>query len=395
MALQDHDTNSGEGRFERDARKTLSSVRDAFARILDATNANPENPQGVARRIGLDKSLAWKVSKIVQNSDPETTLQHLPGSGGIQIFLRSAKKAGAPEEALDAARTAVAEYEAMVQLHAGDRATLEMMISNLSSETSPVRDEAHRKLLYQGTSYLSGVQADIVTATSLLAPGDEGVDHIGLAGIGGLRRLRTDTPGVVRLSGGSVRVIGRDTVEPQALTARDVRSAEVPLLADHCSSPLPRILRDGAHGSNFRVVAGDVGRTAAAKVTIGCVQRSLAKSGEDCELVHRVSIGVPACWLVLDLLVHVDVDVDASVSMLLADSLEDESPLELPMSQGFEELGDSSSSLGLSELPGYAEQVEDACRLTGWNLDDFSRRRLRVHYPAVGMAYSARLELRS
>src|SRR5205814_9513502 len=118
--------------FPVHARAVVRSVRGAFSELLTSVGADPHDPQSMSRQFGLNKNLAWKISKIVQADDPSVALQQMPGSAGTRIFLQSIERAGAAPELLRSARQAIEEHEDPIRVHSGDRATLELIGSGLS-----------------------------------------------------------------------------------------------------------------------------------------------------------------------------------------------------------------------------------------------------------------------
>jgi len=120
------------------ARAVVRSLRGAFAESLTSVGADPQDPQSLSRSLGLNRNLAWRISKIVQADDPSVALQQMPGAAGIKIFLRCIEHAGATERVLQTARDAIREYERLIRVHSGDRATLDIMGSELRPAGSSV-----------------------------------------------------------------------------------------------------------------------------------------------------------------------------------------------------------------------------------------------------------------
>ena len=50
--------------FENDVRTAAGSIRSSLARILAAVDADATQPRAMARLFGLDKTLAWKLSRV-------------------------------------------------------------------------------------------------------------------------------------------------------------------------------------------------------------------------------------------------------------------------------------------------------------------------------------------
>src|SRR5262245_33261519 len=107
--------------FEEHARGAARRLRSAIAEAFSSLDADPTRPQALARRFGIDKSLSWRLSRLMTENDPLVAIPHVPGTSGLGIVLRSLKSAGARADVLEGVRNAITEFDRMVELHAGDR----------------------------------------------------------------------------------------------------------------------------------------------------------------------------------------------------------------------------------------------------------------------------------
>ena len=78
------------------------------------------------------------------------------------------------------ARSAGREFERMVEIHTGDRGTLEMMLGDMTA-----REQSH-KLAYQGNSGTWGVRARAQLSLNMLAPNQDDPSQCDLVQIAGL-----------------------------------------------------------------------------------------------------------------------------------------------------------------------------------------------------------------
>src|SRR6185436_18897639 len=125
----------------------------------------------VAGFLRLDKNLAWKVARLAQSDDAVEAVRHLPGPAGVKRVLDAFAQAGAGPAEINAVRQAVARFDHMVGRHAGDRATLELLLASGGREQlDGQRLEASRKLAFQGNSATFGVQARVRFGLQILAP---------------------------------------------------------------------------------------------------------------------------------------------------------------------------------------------------------------------------------
>src|SRR4051812_36182446 len=115
------DTLIKSDQFVEHTRHALQGVRRGLIELYGAIGADPTAPQEVARRFGMNRNLTWKLSRVINASDPFATLNHLPGEQGLDLAVGAFEKAGAPADAIKNVREAVQHLRDVVGTHAGDR----------------------------------------------------------------------------------------------------------------------------------------------------------------------------------------------------------------------------------------------------------------------------------
>src|SRR5262245_5318081 len=180
--------------FPDDFKGAVTDLRQAFTALSASVSDLPARPLQVARFLGLDKNLAWKVARLCQSSDPAEAVRHLPGPAGVKRVLDAFAQGGAGPAEINAVRLAVARFDRMVGRHAGDRATLELLLASGAPERPDAqRMEASRKLAFQGNSATFGVQTRVRFGLQIVAPSaaePELVDVVAVGGLVDFRRLR-------------------------------------------------------------------------------------------------------------------------------------------------------------------------------------------------------------
>jgi len=189
--------------FEGDVRIAMQRVRASLNSAPTAVHADPMRPQGMARQLGLDKNLAWKAARIITDDDQLTAVSRLPGRVGERTLIDALVKAHAPPPIIGELRTAMVAFDRLVELHAGDRETLLIMLTDLSHEARKHRDEHNRRLSFQGNSATWGVQVRMQLAAQFFAParepGSTALDFATICGFVGFRRMTVDpTPEIPR-----------------------------------------------------------------------------------------------------------------------------------------------------------------------------------------------------
>lgn len=389
--------------FPAHARTVVRSIRVALSELLLAMGADPHDPQTVHQR-GVTRTLAWKICKIVQAEDPSLVFEHMPGASGIDLLLGAAQRAGAEPARVENVRRAVSEYERLIDLHCGDRATLEMMGAELSPGGRRQRDEYHRKLLFQGASYVWGVQARVLLKIGIVGPGHEDglLDFLSLNGVVDFRRLRPDVKWVMATR--RAKHDDHTSMKPFAYEAIDPAFSSfdrAPMVSEFCSQPLPEFRRiDDALTTSFELTEGRVGNTGAMTCVFGAIHRNIPyyrtptnEMGE-----HRAQCDVPAELLVLDLFLHESLAFAIPPQVgLLSDVRGGGDPhgsrYEIPLSEPLQDLGVGPVPPATPEVPQYRRMVQTSFERMGWKAEEFHGFRMKMLYPAYPTAVVLRYAL--
>lgn len=396
-------TSSPPEPFPVHARAVVRAVRGTFSDLLASVGADPQDPQSISRQLGLNKNLAWKVSKIVQADDPSIALEQMPGAAGIKIFLSGMERAGASPALIQSAKDAVREYEQLIRIHSGDRATLEMMGSELSPAGRRQRDEHHRKLLFQGASYVWGAQARVNVKVCVVGPGSAPglLDFANVNALVDFRRIRPDVNWVMA---------SRHMTNDDGTPMREVRTEPIdlrfggedqaPLMGDFCSKPLPELRRsvDGI-STIFELGPGPAGNIGALTCAIGTIQRNVpyVRTAANRWGEHSARCDIPAELLLLDVLIHDRFTFARPPEPVLYGELIASHPgrgrNRLPLSEPLQDLGKGALPLATPEVPRYNRMVESIFARMGWDPAAFHGYRMKVAYPACPTALVLRYAL--
>ena len=403
-------TNDSLLSFEEEASEVLGRFRSAFADIIAALPGGVTRPQELTRALGIDKKLGWKIANVANSPDPFEIPQHVPGRSGLRIFLNAAKKKNIPAEYLDAAQDAMREYERLVDVHAGDRATLEMMLSSHAKCGRDRVDLDYRRAAFRANSYIWGIQARTQFRTYFLVPGQDPAlfDLVSLRGFVGLRRIRA---GVAWSLHRAIIVdddgVQRRSIMPEPLVpAVEEEAYGVPLLPEFCTKPLPKMRRVTVRPGfiDHELIEGRVGNTASAT----CVMADAVRGGapryreehNNCvELVTRVN--TPCEHLIFDQIVHADLFGDIHPELAVYSELAGETPqkmlsggrMELPVSEQVMFLGRASAGLHATEIPRYTEMTRFVFERMGWDPREFNVYRVHMEYPPIPTAEVVSIEL--
>jgi len=402
MASDSNHSTNGD-RFDDDLDQSFQGVRGALTELLTAVGADIERPQEVARRFGLNKNLAWKLSKIVSTTDPHGVISNMPGPIGMNTIFAALRRAKAPKAEMDRARDALAAFDKVVEMHIGDRSTLELVLSSKAPHKVPT-EYLHktRKMAFQGNSSIWGIQARVRLASFFLAPNAEDPEMLDTASMGGLidvRRLRptSTVPILVRFAynddGTRMATTNVEPIDP----SRD--GDELMLMPEFCSQPLPEFVpvrRDGY--TRYQLAPGPIGNDglntwiSGEKITRFAPIYSDAANrfGE-----HSAMIQVPAEWVICDLQVHRDLAFALSPRAMLHSQLMAEPAPEtetgesyerLPMAERIESIGQRPPVAATPLVPNYSAMVERVYDRMGWRARDFHGFRVVMRYPPMPTA---------
>ena len=393
--------------FPIHARSVVRSLRRAFSELLASVGADPAVPQAVSRQFGLNKNLAWRISKIVGGDDPAVVLQQMPGNGGLKIFLDAMKRAGAGGERLASARQAIDEYERLIRIHSGDRATLEMMGADLSPHARQQLDEQHRRLLFQGGGYVWGVQARVMLKVAVIAPGQaEGtLDLAAISGLLDFRRLRQQASwAMASRYWNDDRGIRMAMPRPEALDPRFDAEGQAPLMGEFCSTTLPALRSFPiSGGTSFELPEGPIGNAAAVDCVLGTLQRGIPRyrTAQNEWGEHNAICDTPSELLIVDLFIHESMTFALAPEALLFSELR--SPVRhpgperdrnrLPLHETLQELGKDPLAPATPEAPRYADMFQALFARTGWDPGAFHAFRMKINYPACPTSLVLRYRL--
>lgn len=385
--------------FEDQVRAAATRFCSALAGVLTALGADPHKPQHISRQLKLDKSLAWKVSRIVLDPDPVAAIARFPGKSGLKILVDSLEHANAPALILTEFKESIAAFEHVEKIHAGSRETLQIMLADAPVRGTRDREEAHRKQAFQGNSAVFGVQARVQLSIHFVAPNVADPSRLDLSVVCGLidfRRLRQDVPWTVasaRLKnddGSALSVVDLDPMDP------NIGPGEVPAMREFCSPALPplRAVRQPNGRTRFEIGEGPVGNTAAATYIAGWITRAAVSPFAGPNNQHgesQVVVATPCETLIHDFYVHKSMSFAMDPVVRVYNMLPGQPvyPSEghhrgiLPLENDMIRMGFGAAEAQTPEMPNYMQLVETSVSRIGCPLKDFCAFRYRLRYPPI------------
>lgn len=386
-----------EHRFTSEGTAAVHSLRRALADLLQSVGADPSEPQELARRFKLDKTLTWRISRVIREEDAWEAVTHIPGRPSIRALIQQLEAGGASRESISAVQDAMAGFERFVEVHSGDRDTLEIMVGVGNRASAAKRLELFRKQGFQANSAAWGVQAATQFGLHMMWPaGEPGlIQTASIIGFVQLRRLRADVPWAI----GSAEAWGDDRSEvdagPVPLFPEDSVDG-VPLVRPFCSEELPGLRTKTTPGGSkrFEITDGRLGHTGAATIVLAWRwSRPLSiysTSPNDCG-EHGTHVYTPSETMIHDLLPHRSLTfahrpTAATYSMLPGGPrFPEEGPDvgRMPIPDDVVSLGAQPPNMSAIEVPRYPDLINHVMTRLGLSANDFHGFRHRVRYPTI------------
>ncbi|RMH10381.1 MAG: hypothetical protein D6695_11570 [Planctomycetota bacterium] len=367
-------------------------LRSSLTAMVLAARGKVTFPQDLARHLKINKNLAWRVSKIIEAPTPEAGIPHLPGAGGLKLLLDAARNAGSSDDVIERVESAHAAFLEMVQTHAGDQETLQLLLDGRSDGDALA---ASRRMAFRGNSGIVGVQARAKLTASFLAPSAEDPDKLDSLLIGGfvdVCRLRpAEGWPLFRIR----HYLGHDgPAAAQQLDAQVMydRFGQLDEFDDESCSDL--LLERDEHGLTYRLGPGRVGKTGTFSTYFGSpllgVFDRYASPEDPMGEIYSI-VEVPVETLLFDMFIHRDLGYGSSLELSvferpgggLDDHLVRTKRQHLPISIQPERLRGSPERCISPVCPRYPEVIRRTTAATGWDLGAFTCYRFVLTYPPL------------
>lgn len=310
----------------------------------------------------------------------------------MATFLAAARKRGVTEELIQAAATAVADFENLVPAHADDRRSLELMLLGCSTRPDDDAEAALRRSAFLSNAVTWGVQAKTRLVAYMLAPSaDESrFDLVRVRGYTGFRRNRPNQAWIVSYIRSTTDNWGTLPDSPEPI--EDTGGLPVPLLRKFCSHPLPEFRRRaGTEGCVVDELApGRVGNTGAVTFFTGEITRDSATRYRDAENTFNefaARIQTPTEVLVFDVYVHDNmfgpIEPKSAVYSALAGPNSRDEEDRLAVVTQLTHLGRGLDVIFTPDVPRYVDLAQHVFDRLGWDEARFDVYRVRMEYPPM------------
>ena len=389
--------------FDEHAARTLGQLQHAFEAVVNELPDPIGRAADLQHSLKLDKVLSWRIFNVMRRGDPFAAARYVPGSSAVKNFLRAAQKRGVPPGVVESAAEALADFERLVVVHAGDRKRLDMMLASQAEEGRAETDLSYRRAAFQANTYLWGISASVALTASFASFSDSPgmMDAGGLRGFVGLQRTRADLRWPImqpKVFDDEDTQLQRPTVEPfydfdePPPEVCDLLVSGAPLQIESVRLPKGTVRYD--------LMPGPVGRTAAITCITGGRVRQMgsyrAVPGDEHNGV-TAQVSTPCELMVFDQFIDEDLFGRIQPELCVHSLLHDESfagSVRLPVQETVRYLGKATGALHTPEIPRYADMVKYAFEKLGWDAGRFDVYRFRWEYPIIPTAVTMRNPLR-
>jgi hypothetical protein len=386
--------------FEQQAAAVMERLRNAMSAVIEGipVAGRIKRASDLQRVLGIGSTLSWQVFRVATAANPIEEGRGVPGSTAMERFIEAAAKRGVPTQPIAELRAAVEDFQEVVRVHAGSRATFDSMLGGLSQNGADELDLMHKRAAFRANSHFLGARAKATLGVLVCQPAatDENmIDALTMKGLVGLStQRRTASWGLTTLrltndDGTPRQVEGIAPLDPAGA------SNGIAFFRDFCSKPLPQFKvikkRDGCF--NVRVDGELIDQQSAMTLILAFVckgMNSRYRTAEDTFLSSAPAMRIPSEVLIHDIIVRDDLFPQASPEVGVFHDFNAEPFGEphrdhdrLPMSESVIYLGRGLDVLETPELPRYREMMQEAMRRLAWDPSRFDVYRCRVEFPIV------------
>lgn len=381
-------------------------LRAATADLFHAVGVDATRTRETARELGLNRGLAWRLSRVVREADSAVAISDVPGRPSIEKLIAACRERGAPESELQATMHAFDAYQQAVDACSGDRKTLAMMMANHGHVEPSAEQERARRKLFEGACSVWGGQAQVRFVTVFVFPSADDPTQLDAGHVTGFVGFRRLSPRPWPLSYEAVHDDSGTKVSFQKvpLDPNGVGEGELQLLSEFCDPPRPKIdVCQNGDFKRFDLAAGPVGNEGLTTCVFGSHLRQLYPRYSEAVNTagFMVLLTTPVELVVFDMFVHRDLGIEGPPRSQLLDRLKfphsnDESLFDeqsLPIAEEASMIRGGVRAAMHLRIPWYGRLLEYVGARIGHNLDEFDGSRFEMAYPPISTTLSRRFDL--
>jgi hypothetical protein len=355
----------------------------------------------MARELGINRGLAWRVAKALSSPSASELLRALPRPKSMGVLLSACLSRGVSVELVERARQALSELEEAQAASGEDRRLIPVLLvaSGIDGEQG-AGFASSRQQLFEGARVLWGAEADLGLRLVIIWPGSTGeLNGAVIRATIGLTALRP-VPWTISYS----RSVDQENREQQHVErpidpAADAHaSMGLPLLHRFCAPrPLDVRIDDSRGIRRYVVMPSTVGRAGEMTCVLGTWASDQfweSPRPEDTATSVMMIMETPMRRLQFDLLVHPALTLTRSSRVIFCDRLTrphgfDRSRIEqerIPLDGEPEAMGCGVAAMAMARLPWYGDLLSHVSGRLQLDLDRFSGWRYELSYPPIATA---------
>jgi hypothetical protein len=390
----------------RDVMSSFQVLRSSVLELFGAAGVDPTKTRELARELGLNRGLAWKLSRVARSIDGTDVAHDVPGKQSMEKFINVCEQRGVHPSLISKAHEATSTFEQSVASCSGGRKTLAMLLANAGDNVASQDRERSRRMLFDGACSVWGVQAQTRFVSVFLCPSrsnPEMLDAAHVTGYVGFRQFSSRpwpmSYEAVHDSEGKTQPIKKDPLDPTGYEEGDLQ-----LMREFCEPNDPKIeVRSQGDYKVFDLAAGPVGNRGMTTCVFGSYLKDIYTrySEDDGTAGFMVMLQTPVERVVFDYFVHDSVQHSGGVVTHLLDRLTyphdnrvdnfDEQSMSIA-ERGYN-LPRGINGAATAHLPWYQRLIEFVSTRTGYDFDEFHGSRFEMTYPPISTTLSRRIVL--
>lgn len=385
---------------------SFQSLRASVLGLFQATGVDPTRTRELARELGVNRGLAWRLSRMARSQDGTDVAHDVPGRQSLEKFAKVCQDRGASDEVVNDALEAIEEFERAVGACSGGRKTLAMLLANRGESTAATDRERARRSLFEGACSVWGVQAQMRFVTVFLFPSPSNPAYLDAAHVTGYLGFRRLSPRpwpmsyeAVHDSEGQAQEIRKEPLDPR----RNIRG-EPQLLTAFCDPPSPKIEVRTEHDYRaFDLAAGPVGNEGLTTCVFGSYLNQIYENGfaQPETAGFMVLLQTPVERVMFDLFVHEDIRTEGPVITHLLDRLKyphdnRESGFDrqsMAISETARDLPRGRDAAATASIPFYPQLLSFIADRVKIPTEKFAGSRFEMTYPPISTTLSRRIPL--
>ena len=391
----------------RDVMASFQVLRSSVLELFGATGVDPTKTRELARDLGLNRGLAWKLSRVARSIDGTDVAHDVPGKQSMERFITICEERGVQPSLIAKAHAATDTFEESVASCSGGRKTLGMLLANTGNNVASQDRERARRMLFDGACSVWGVQAQTRFVSVFLCPSRNEPGMLDAAHVSGYLGFRQFSSRAWPMSyeaihdkDGKILPIQKDPLDPTGYEEGDLQ-----LMREFCEPSDPKIeVRMQGDYKVFNLAAGPVGNRGLTTCVFGSHLRSIysQRSNEEHESAgFMVLLQTPVERVVFDYFVHDSIKHSGQVVTHMLDRLtyphdnrvENFDNQSMSIAERGYDLPPGVDGAATAHLPWYPRLMQFVTSRTGYGIEEFHGSRFEMTYPPISTTLSRRIQL--